>query len=132
MAEFRKGEWHAVNSFPLSSLTVFKLFKYEICQAMTCLKIGSICKCFPAVRLFWATYFVALIKEDFSLRFKSSFQRCSVKMEFFKISRNSQGNICVKVSFLIKLQELSCEFCKIFKNTFFYRTPQVAVFGNLK
>ena len=29
-------------------------------------------------------------------------QRCSVKMVFLEISQNSQENICVRVSFLIK------------------------------
>ena len=50
----------------------------------------------------------------------------------------SQENICASVSFLITLQAcnlinketlaqvFSCEFCEIFKNTFFYRTPLVA------
>ena len=43
-----------------------------------------------------------------------------------KNSQNSQENISARVSFLIKLQAqlFSCEFCKIFKNTFFYKkTP---------
>ena len=31
-------------------------------------------------------------------------QRCSVKKVFLEISQNSQDNICVVVSFLIKLQ----------------------------
>ena len=52
---------------------------------------------------------------------------------FLKISQNSEENTCARVSFLIKLQTLaynfieketltqvfSCEFCEIFKNTFF-------------
>ena len=55
---------------------------------------------------------------------------------FLKISQNSQENICARVSFLIKLQVfikketlakvVSCEFCEIFTNTFFHRTPLVA------
>ena len=57
-------------------------------------------------------------------------QRCSVKKVFLEISQNPQENTCAKVSFLIKLQSLgqvlSCEFCEISKNTFFYRTPLVA------
>ena len=58
---------------------------------------------------------------------------------FLKISQSSQENTCARVSFLIKLQAsacnfikkealaqvLSCEFCEIFKSTFFYRTPPV-------
>ena len=67
-------------------------------------------------------------------------QRCSVKRVFLKNSKDSQENTCARVSFLIKLQTsgydfikketpaqvLSCEFCEIFKNTFFYRTLPVA------
>ena len=58
------------------------------------------------------------------------------KMVFLKCSLE---NTCARVSFLIKLQvsacnfieketlvqEFSCEFCKISKNTFSYRTPSV-------
>ena len=43
--------------------------------------------------------------EDFSLVFTEAVvQRCSVKKVFLKISQNSQGNTCARVSFLIKLQ----------------------------
>ena len=59
------------------------------------------------------------------------------KKVFLKFSQNSQENTCARASFLIKLQAeicnlisketlaqlLSCEFCEIFKNTFFYRKP---------
>ena len=59
-----------------------------------------------------------------------------IKKTFLKILQNSQENSCTRVSFLIKLQAEvcnfikketlaqmpSCEFCCIFKNTFFYRT----------
>ena len=64
-------------------------------------------------------------------------QRCSIKKLFIEISQNSKESTCARVSFLIKLQAeaynfikketlaqlFSCEFCKISKNTFFYRTP---------
>ena len=77
---------------------------------------------------------------------RSSQQRCSVKKVFMKISQNSQENTCARASFLIKLQVeacnfikketltqvFSCEFCEIFKNTFSYRTPSVAVSGHVK
>ena len=69
-------------------------------------------------------------------------RRCSVKKMFWKISQNSQENTCARVSlFLIKLQAsfsinyiekealvqvFSSDFCKTFKNIFFYRTPPVA------
>ena len=58
---------------------------------------------------------------------------------FIKISQYSQDNTYVGVSFLIKLQPATLlkrdsstgggvcsEYCKIFKNTFFYSTPPVA------
>ena len=59
------------------------------------------------------------------------------KKVFLKFSQNSQENSCARASFLIKLQAetcnlisketlaqlLSCEFCEIFKNTFFYSKP---------
>ena len=53
--------------------------------------------------------------------------------------QKSQENTCVGVSYLVKLQStcnfikketptqaLPCEFCKIFMNNFFYRTPPIA------
>ena len=53
-------------------------------------------------------------------------RRCSVKKVFFKISQNSQGNTCARVSLLINfikkntlVQVFPCEFCEISKNTFF-------------
>ena len=44
---------------------------------------------------------------------------------FLEILQNSQENTCARVSFLIKLeasglaQVFCCEFCEIYKNTFF-------------
>ena len=77
-------------------------------------------------------------------------QWCSVKKLLLEISENSQKNICAIIAFLTKLQAwnfikketlawnfikketlaqvFSCEFCKISKNTFFYRTPPAAAF----
>ena len=64
----------------------------------------------------------------------SSHLRSSVRKSILKISQNSQENTCIGVSFLINLhasglqlyqkketptQVFSCEFSKIFKNTFF-------------
>ena len=53
-------------------------------------------------------------------------QTCSVKKVFLKTSQISQENTCARVSFLINLQAteilaqvFSCEFCEIFKKTFF-------------
>ena len=60
-------------------------------------------------------------------------QRCSIKSLFLKISQDSQENTSVGVTFLIKFQpsnlqiylkrdsdqRVSCDFCEVFKNTFF-------------
>ena len=67
-----------------------------------------------------------------------------MKKVFLEISDNSQENTCARVSFLLKLQagaykfikketlaQVSfCEFCKISKNTFFYRAPLMAASEN--
>ena len=64
---------------------------------------------------------------------------------FLKISQNSQENTFAKVSFLAELQVsasnfikkknpalvFSSKFCKIFKNTVFYRTPVAASVSSL-
>ena len=62
---------------------------------------------------------------------RCSHRSCSVKKMFLEISQ--QENIFARGSFLIKLRNFikketlapmfSCEFCEIFENTFFYRTP---------
>ena len=62
---------------------------------------------------------------------------------FLEILPNSQENSCARVSFLIKLQVdtcnfikkeslaqvFSCEFCEIFKNTFFTEHLRATVSG---
>ena len=53
-------------------------------------------------------------------------QRCYAKKMFLEMSKNSQENTCDRVSVLTLAQMFSCEFCKISKNTFSYRTPKVA------
>ena len=57
-------------------------------------------------------------------------QRCSLEKVLLEISRNSQENTCARACNFIKkeilTQAFSCEFCEISKNTFSYRTPQVA------
>ena len=66
-------------------------------------------------------------------------KRGSVKKVLLEISQNSQEDTCARVSLLIKsyfnkgfikketlAQVFSCEFCEIFKNTFFYRIPPLA------
>ena len=77
---------------------------------------------------------------------RSSQWRCFIKKLFLKISRYSQENTCVGVSFLIKLQALrpvtllkrdsdtgffSCEYCEIFKNTYFEEHLRTAVTENI-
>ena len=71
---------------------------------------------------------------------KTVVRRCSVKRVFCEISQNSQENTCARDSFnnvadlrpatLLKKESVAqvfyCEFCEIFRNTFFYRTPPVA------
>ena len=71
-------------------------------------------------------------------------RRCSVKKVFLEISQNSQENTCARDFLLIKLQAkacnfikkeslaqvFSCEFYKISRNTFSYRTPPVAASDN--
>ena len=39
-------------------------------------------------------------------------RRCSAKKMFVKVLQNSQENTCTRVSFLIKLQALACNFIK--------------------
>ena len=67
-------------------------------------------------------------------------KRCSVKKVSLKISEKSQENTCASlffksflpVNFIKKetlVQVFSCEFCEIFKNTFFHWTPPVAASG---
>ena len=72
--------------------------------------------------------------------FRSIARRCSVKRLFLVISQNSQENTCARVSLLIKLQaknfilkrdpgrDVSCEFYKIWKNTFFLQYTSAGCF----
>ena len=57
-------------------------------------------------------------------------QGCSVKEVFFKNSQNLQGNTCAEACNFIKKETMaqlfSCEFCEIFENKVFYRTPLLA------
>ena len=51
-------------------------------------------------------------KETQELNIEEVVQRCSVKKVFLEISQNLQENTCARVSFLIKLQALACNFIK--------------------
>ena len=56
--------------------------------------------------------------------------RSFVKKLFSKILQNSQENTCA-FNFIKKIGSgtgASREFCKVFKNTYFYSTPLVAAF----
>ena len=67
---------------------------------------------------------------------------CYVKEVFLEILQNPQDSICARVSFLIELQAqtckfikkeiltqlFSCEFCEIFKNTFFLQNTSSGCF----
>ena len=78
-------------------------------------------------------------KKTFSRVYMNYNHFLSLKKVFLEIWwQNSQENTCASASFLIKLQAcnfikkealalvFSCEFCETSKNTFSYRTPQVA------
>ena len=61
-----------------------------------------------------------------------SYRSCSIKKDVLKnFAKFTWKHLCNRVSFLIKLQKkketlaqvFSCEFCRICKNTFLYRTP---------
>ena len=54
---------------------------------------------------------------------------CSAKKQFLEILQNSQENTCARVSFLIELHPISCEFFEIFQSNIFHRTPPVAASG---
>ena len=73
-----------------------------------------------AVAIFNFPYFEWL-GAYFPLKNTGSHQRCSIKKVLLKILQNSQENICARVCFLRKLQAsgVFCEFCEIFKNTYF-------------
>ena len=64
--------------------------------------------------------------------FLKSHSRIFFKIAVFKNFANLTEKICVGLSFTTLLkkaptQVLSCEICEILKNTFFYRTPPMAV-----
>ena len=70
--------------------------------------------------------------------FRSSHRRCSIKKLFLKISRYSQDDTCVGISFLIKSHACNfikkgsqhryifCEYREIYKNTYFEEHLQTA------
>ena len=73
-----------------------------------------------------------------SVKKHSNAKRCPVKKVILEIWQNSQENTCARISFLIKLRAVPstsskrdsgtggffCEFCEIFKNTFFIEQLQ--------
>ena len=100
---------------------------------------------FVGLALKWLTFTDGMKKEMLRVSYRSSHHRYSIKKVFLKISPNSQENTCVSVSFLIKLQAFtcnlikketltemfSCEFCVIFKGTFFTEHLRVTVSGRM-
>ena len=77
-------------------------------------------------------------EEAYQLTLRSSHRRCSIKKVFSKISQNLRENTCARFFFVeasnftkkeTLAQALSCEFCKIFKNTFFTEYVQSTVSG---
>ena len=77
-------------------------------------------------------FLISLRKNLFLIRIKEIINnKYSVRKVFLELSQYSQKNTCGRVSSpFIKIETLaqafSFEFCKISKNTFFYRTPPVA------
>ena len=82
----------------------FKLSFLENCENFkTKLKISSI-----------------ILKSDVALHLQKQPPEVFCKKKvLLQTSQNSQGSTCARASFLIKLQEISCEFCEISKNTIF-------------
>ena len=64
-------------------------------------------------------HFLAAIVPKLHTHLEAVAQRCSEKKVFLEILQNPQKNASLS-------QMLSCEFCEISKNTYFYRTPPVA------
>ena len=50
-------------------------------------------------------------------------RRCSVKKGVLRNFAKFTGTLLCQNLFFNKVAKFSCEFCKISKNTFFYRTP---------
>ena len=59
--------------------------------------------------------------EVISRLFRSSHQRCSLRKVFLEISQNSQGNICARDSFLIKLQASGIRPVTLLKKSLWHR-----------
>ena len=107
----------------------FRLKALFFLKNIFCLYFSPIAKLWPRKKVIFKVF--VFWKYSKTLTFKSSHQRCSMKKVFLEISQNSQENTCARASFLIKLQAynfikketltqvFSCEFCKIFKNTYF-------------
>ena len=77
---------------------------------------------------FWMTPFLdnRAIKSSLKVSLQTVVRRCSVKKVFLKISQNAGLSSATSLKKETLAQVFSCEFCEIFKNSFFYRTPLVA------
>ena len=72
---------------------------------------------------FWCLYFLQWVYKSRVFLFdrETVVRKCFVKNVFLEVSKNSQENICARVSSLIKLQDSAQVFCCEF--TKFLRTP---------
>ena len=83
---------------------------------------------------------LAKYKASNCCKIEAVIHRWSVKKVFLKVLQNSQKKPCARVSCFNKVAAkketfalmFSREYCKIFKNTFFYRTPPVAASGKIR
>ena len=101
----------------------------------------------PSFSYFIMSYVMAKIRKKtwWSRDPEAVAKRHSVKKVLLEIWQNSLENTCSRVSFLIKLQNeacnfikketlaqvFSCEFFETSRNTWSYRKPPVAPFGDL-
>ena len=97
--------------------------------------------------IFWSVTYFRCLSRFFSIsnfwKPEAVARRCFLKRGFLEVLQNSLENTCARVPFLIKLkadarnfikkealaQVFYCQFFKMSKNTFSYRTPPVAASG---
>ena len=96
---------------------------------------------FTGKHLCWSLFLITLLvfrPATLLKRYRSSHQRCSIKKAVLKNFAIFTGKHLCRSLFFIKLQALQlyqketptqvffCEYCEIFKNSFFYRTALMA------
>ena len=94
---------------------------------------------FTLPRKKWYTWTVLLRLVFLGNEYSSEFFQTLLAVPHFsnvtrKIQKQSSGSVLYKRCFwkFRKLKVFSCEFCEIFRNTFFHRTPLAAASGKLK